>query len=121
MIVLLTLSFKALILSPRSVRLSWLKLFTFLSNALLLLKVLEGRLREEAELARRLGLRYRDSDAALRDVTEERSVYITMLEDARATINQQQDELKDTRYTYIYTYIYIDTYVDVYIYVYMKK
>jgi hypothetical protein len=81
-------------------------LLTLSSNALLLLKVLEGRLREEAELARRLGLRYRDSDAALRDVTEERSVYITMLEDARATINQQQDELKDTRYTYIYIYIY---------------
>ena len=39
----------------------------------------------------------RDSDAALRDVAEERTVYAHMLEEARSAITQLQDELTDAR------------------------
>ena len=39
----------------------------------------------------------RDADAALRDAGEERTAYVTMLEEARGAIAQLQEELCDAR------------------------
>lgn len=46
-------------------------------------------------------LLYRDADAALRDVSEERTAYMSLLQGAKGTISQLQDELTDARYVQI--------------------
>ena len=43
----------------------------------------------------------RDTDAALREVSEERSAYLNLLEEARFSISHLQDELTDARYEII--------------------
>ena len=40
---------------------------------------------------------FRDTDAALREVSEERGAYLSLLEEARFSISQLQDELTDAR------------------------
>ena len=60
-------------------------------------RIIEARLKEEAELAKRMGMKKREVEDTLRDVVEERSMYAALLEKTLAEKERLEEELTDVR------------------------
>ena len=60
-------------------------------------RVIEARLKDEAEMAKRLGMKKREVEDTLRDVVEEKAMYAAALERALAEKERLEEELTDVR------------------------
>lgn len=59
--------------------------------------MIDLQLREEAELSRSLAARSKELESTVRGLAEEKSSLLAVVEEARETIAQLQEDLTDTR------------------------